>query len=342
MFVKRSVYISALLLLISSANASVETSEKSMAFTDPNQRAKVDASFLSQKIKYGAKVGDVDLVVTLGQQTYPALHEMVAKIAKDKGIKVDIQRGSCGSTAKKLLKKSVDIGTYCCPPGKSDRLPGLEFHTIGIAPLLLVTNTANPVEDVSSDDALKIFQGEYVYWSEVPGTESLSSQLTGKTIQPVARMHCKKRPGHWRGLIKGPDSFSPKVQEVGVIPDMIKHVAENKTAIGFETSYMLKVHKEKGELKILNIDGYDPENLDHLLHGKYPLYRTYNLTTWSNAENKNELALQLVKELTEYIEKHGNKINFISSSELRLADWKFKNDELIGQPDGMPVISERQ
>ena len=342
MFVKRSVYISALLLLISSANASVETSEKSMAFTDPNQRAKVDASFLSQKIKYGAKVGDVDLVVTLGQQTYPALHEMVAKIAKDKGIKVDIQRGSCGSTAKKLLKKSVDIGTYCCPPGKSDRLPGLEFHTIGIAPLLLVTNTANPVEDVSSDDALKIFQGEYVYWSEVPGTESLSSQLTGKTIQPVARMHCKKRPGHWRGLIKGPDSFSPKVQEVGVIPDMIKHVAENKTAIGFETSYMLKVHKEKGELKILNIDGYDPENLEHLLHGKYPLYRTYNLTTWSNAENKNELALQLVKELTEYIEKHGNKINFISSSELRLADWKFKNDELIGQPDGMPVISERQ
>ena len=340
MFVKRSVYISALLLLISSANASVETSEKSMAFTDPNQRAKVDASFLSQKIKYGAKVGDVDLVVTLGQQTYPALHEMVAKIAKDKGIKVDIQRGSCGSTAKKLLKKSVDIGTYCCPPGKSDRLPGLEFHTIGIAPLLLVTNTANPVEDVSSDDALKIFQGEYVYWSEVPGTESLSSQLTGKTIQPVARMHCKKRPGHWRGLIKGPDSFSPKVQEVGVIPDMIKHVAENKTAIGFETSYMLKVHKEKGELKILNIDGYDPENLDHLLHGKYPLYRTYNLTTWSNAENKNELALQLVKELTEYIEKHGNKINFISSSELRLADWKFKNDELIGQPDGMPVISQ--
>ena len=342
MFVKRSVYISALLLLISSANASVETSEKSMAFTDPNQRAKVDASFLSQKIKYDAKVGDVDLVVTLGQQTYPALHEMVAKIAKDKGIKIDIQRGSCGSTAKKLLKKSVDIGTYCCPPGKSDRLPGLEFHTIGIAPLLLVTNTANPVEDVSSDDALKIFQGEYVYWSEVPGTESLSSQLTGKTIQPVARMHCKKRPGHWRGLIKGPDSFSPKVQEVGVIPDMIKHVAENKTAIGFETSYMLKVHKEKGELKILNIDGYDPENLDHLLNGKYPLYRTYNLTTWSNAENKNELALQLVKDITEYIEKHGNKINFISSSELRLADWKFKNDELIGQPDGMPVISERQ
>lgn len=342
MFLKRASYIPTLLILISTANASVETSTKSMAFTDPNLQANVSASFLSQKIKYDAKVGDVDLVVTLGQQTYPALHELVAKIAKDNGIRIDIQRGSCGSTAKKLLNKSVDIGTYCCPPGRSDRLPGLEFHTIGIAPLLLVTNMANPVENVSSDDALKIFQGDYIYWSEVPGTESLSSQLTGKTIQPVARMHCKKRPGHWRGLIKDPDSFSPKVQEVGVIPDMIKHVAENKTAIGYETAYMLKVHKEKGELKMLDVDGYDPKNLNHLLNGDYPLYRTYSLTTWSNAENKNELALQLVKDITEYIEKHGNKINFISSSELRLAGWKFKDNELIGQPDGMPVISERQ
>lgn len=342
MFLKYISFSPVFLLLISAANAGIDASAKSVAFTDPDLQANVDANFLSQKIKYDAKVGDVDLVVTLGQQTYPALRELVAKIAKDKGIKIDIQRGSCGSTARKLLKKSVDIGTYCCPPGKSDRLPGLEFHTIGIAPLLLVTNMENPVENVSSDDALKIFQGEYIYWSEVPGTENLASQLMGKTIQPVARMHCKKRPGHWRGLIKDSDSFSPKVQEVGVIPDMIKHVAENKTAIGYETAYMLKVHKEKGELKMLNIDGHDPDNLNHLLHGEYPIYRTYSLTTWSNTENKNALALQLVEDITEYIEKHGNKINFISSSELRLAGWKFKNNELIGQPDGMPVISERE
>jgi len=342
LFLKGLIVFSTFIIGSTGSHASTDHSTAGTTFTDPDTLAKVEAGFQSKKITYDSKVGDVDLVITLGQQTYPALHKVIEKMAADKGIKIHIKKGSCGATARRLLKKSVDIGAYCCPPGKSDRLPGLEFHTIGITPLVLVTNTANPVENVSTDAAQRIFQGDYLNWTEVPGTESLADKLKGKSIQPVARLHCKKRPGHWRGLIINADEFSPKVKEVGVIPDLVKQVAQSETAIGFETAYMLKVHKDKGELKILNIDGRDPDNLEHLLNGDYPLYRVYNLTTWTNPESKNKFAEDFVKDIADYIEADGDEFRFIPSSKLRKAGWKFRKDELIGQPDGMPVLSERK
>ena len=226
------------------------------------------------------------------------------------------------------------------PPGKSDRLPNLVFHTLAISPLALTTNAINPINNLSSSDARKIFRGDYVSWSEVPGLKDNTNQFTAKKIQPVARMHCKKRPGHWRGLLDNQDEFSPRVKSVGTISDMIKQVSDNKTAIGYETPFMLKVHKDKGLLKILSIDGNHPSNLDKLLKAEYPLYRTYSMTTWSGENNKNEKAKQLLNALRDYIEKNAKQYSFIPASKLRSAGWKFKNNELIGEPNGSLVFSE--
>jgi ABC-type phosphate transport system substrate-binding protein len=310
-------------------------------FSDPGVTANVDDDFQARAIQYDKGVGDVDVVISLGQQTYPALHKVVENIAREQGIKVDIQQGSCGATAKKLLKKSADIGTYCCPPGKTDRLPGLQFHTVAITPLALTTNSENTITNVSVDDARKIFRGEYVSWSEVPAPKDATNPLTGEKIQPVVRLHCKKRPGHWRGLLDNQDEFGPRVQSVGTISDMIKHVSDNKTAIGYETPFMLRINRDKGILKIISINGNHPDQLDKLLNAEYPLYRTYSLTTWVGENNKNDKAEQLVKAIAEHIEKHGEEYDFIPASQLRLAGWKFKGNELIGEPNGLPVMGER-
>ena len=119
MTVNLRVFISSVIFLFSmvSAHAGSSNSLKNIEFSSPDTMANVGKDFSSRAIKYGDKVGDVDVVISLGQQTYPALHKVVEEIALKQGIKVDIQKGSCGSTAKKLLKKSVDIATYCCPTG---------------------------------------------------------------------------------------------------------------------------------------------------------------------------------------------------------------------------------
>ena len=74
-----------------------------------------------------------------------------------------------------------------------------------------------------------------------------------------------------------------------------------------------------------------------MLSGKYPLYRSYSLTTWkSNAGNTNVksklLAKNLVKYLQQHIEKVHTDLSYIPPSQLRRAGWKFQGDELIGEP----------
>jgi phosphate transport system substrate-binding protein len=309
-----------------------------IAFGDPDYLVKMDAQWQNKPLTYNKSAGDADLVISLGQQTYPALHQMVEDFAASKKIKIAIQQGTCGVSAKKLARKEIDIGAFCCPPGNTDRLPGIEFHTIGISPIALITNPANDISDLTTTEARNIFSGKIISWSEVPVEDDI--KLPGRNIEPVVRLHCKKRPGHWRLLLDNEDMFSPDIREVGVIPDMIKEVADNEAAIGFETVYMLEVYEDKGKVKILSIDGHDPADLRYLLSADYPIYRTYNLTMWTTAQTKKELAGELLAAITEFIERHGDRYGIIPSSKLRTAGWKFRRDELIGEPDGEEIFSE--
>lgn len=339
LFVWRNAFFLILSCFLSHSINAVEKDTEMLqgtTFHDHHYVKEKKQDWIDKKVTYDKKYQNADLVLSLGQQTYPALHKLVQKIADDKGIKVVIQQGSCGKTSKKLSRKSVDIGAYCCPPMKKDRLPGLKFHTLGIAPIAFVTHPANPLKNISSVEAQNIYRGEFTQWSEVPSAKGL--KIPGMKIQPVVRLHCKKRPGHWRHLLENEDLFSPRIFEVSIIPDMMKQVAKNKAAIGIETLYMLKVHKKYGKLNILTIDGKPPQNEKYVLNGEYPIYRTYNLTTWQGEGKNYDLAIQFVNELKKHIESDGKKYGFISPSKLKKAGWKFNNDELIAEPTGMPVI----
>lgn len=328
-------------MVISPVQADTAKQLKRQAFSDPSLMANIPREFLDKKIKYEKKISpDIDVVISLGQQTYPVVHEAIETIAKANNIKIVIQQGSCGATAKKLLNKTVDIGTFCCPPGQTDRLPGLEFHTVAIAPLALITHKDNPVNNTSAIDAKKIYKGEYVAWSEVPGFEGLTDKLLGERIQPIIRLHCKKRPGHWRLLMSNQNEVSPRAESVGTIPEMVARVASDVASIGYETPYMLKTHKNKGDLKMLSIDGKTPEDLENLIKGDYPIYRTYNMTTWSNKNNRNEKAELLMAAIYDFFQEQGVQYGFVSASKLKSAGWKFKDNELIGEPNGQKIISE--
>jgi ABC-type phosphate transport system substrate-binding protein len=229
-----------------------------------------------------------------------------------------------------LRKKSVDIGAFCCPPSQSDRLPGLEFHSLGISPIALIVHPANPLKNMTVKQARKVFQGQINHWSEL---EPKSSKIPQQIIKPVARLHCKIRPGHWRGLLNNEDEFSPRLFEVGVIADMISQVANNTGAIGFEVPLMVSYHGNKGLVRMLDIDGHNVTDLSYLLAGKYPFYRSYSLTTWkSDSKEKYRIAKELVNYLQQYIEKNHTEISYIPPSQLRLAGWKFSGDELVGGP----------
>lgn len=297
-------------------------------FSSHKETINMPDSWLNQPVTYDAKDKNADIVVSLGQQTYPALHEAIRQYARENKINIVIHQGSCGISAGRLMRKKVDVAAFCCPPGKTDRLPGLKFHTIAIAPIALITNRDNPLQNITLEQARDVFRGKHKKWSELVAS---NNDFGAMHISPVGRLHCKVRPGHWRTLLDDENKFSPSLFEVGVIPDMLAQVKNKRQSIGYETPYMIKYNKLQQHIKTLSINGYSPHDPASLLNGKYPFYRTYSLTTWSNKQN-NKLAQPLVDFVVEYIEKHHEKFEFVPRSMLVKAGWKFSGTELVGTP----------
>jgi ABC-type phosphate transport system substrate-binding protein len=114
---------------------------------------------------------------------------------------------------------------------------------------------------------------------------------------------------------------------------MIYLVASNPAAIGYEVMQMVREFKNKGAVKPLMIDGLSPEVASNLISARYPLYRTFMLSLWENAEARNPHAKHLVEYILTHIEHIDPQYGIIPASSLRESGWKFKGNELIGQPD---------
>ncbi|MBI4844415.1 MAG: hypothetical protein HY809_08855 [Nitrospirae bacterium] len=301
-------------------------------FSAPSYVQPMEPGWENQPIIYEASVGSADIAVTLDQQMFTAFKPLIQNYALQHGLKIAINEGTCGITSGMLSDKSIDIGGFCCPPGKTDRLPGLSFHTVGIASIALIVHPENPAEEISIDEARLVFMGDIKRWPDLSNYDS--EKQFDVAVKPVGRLHCKIRPGHWRLLLANDDLFAPNLLEVGAIPDMIAQVSSEKGAIGYETLWMAYYFKDRGNVKALKINGYDPGDASAVISGKYPIYRTYNLTTWSGKDVEKKHARELVEYLMTAVDKLEGKYNFIPVSRLREAGWKFKGDELVGEPDG--------
>ena len=131
-----------------------------------------------------------------------------------------------------LSRKTIDMGGFCCPAGKEDRLPGLKYHTLGIASKVILIHPENPINNLSVKQVKDIFAGKIFKWSELKTDKG--EKGPDWTIQAIGRFHCKNRPGHWRLILPNENLFSPRLSEVGSIPDMIAKVTSQKAAIGWE------------------------------------------------------------------------------------------------------------
>ncbi len=310
------------------------------AFSDPSIISEMPEEWIAQPIKYAASNSGADIVITLDQHLYPSLLPIIKNYAADNKMKISINEGTCGISAGMMTRKEADIGGFCCPPGLTDRLPGLKFHTLGISSLALLIHPDNPVDNISIVEARKIFTGDIFRWSELKTPDG--KEGPNLPVQPIGRLHCKLRPGHWRLLLGNENLFSTTLQEVGAIPDMIYKVATNQRAIGYEVPWNITRYKERGSVTPLKINGYTPYDQEHIISGDYPLYRVYNLTTWDSAAIANPEAQKLVAHLIQHIEEVGSKNNVISSSRLKQAGWQFKDTQLIGEPTRRQLSNPEQ
>ncbi len=169
----------------------------------------------------------------------------------------------------KHTKEQETFGFVCCPLTKEEIAKNkLVVYPLAKEPMLILVNKENPINNLTSQQVNAIFRGDIANWKEVGGWN--------QPIVLVARLHCKKRPGHWK-LIE-PDVKKIRQERLNVkdAKTMIKHVNQFKNALGHTGS--IWDFKPNDKTKAITVDGY-AATAENLRNGKYPYYRQLSAIT---------------------------------------------------------------
>ncbi|NOY66750.1 MAG: hypothetical protein GXP13_04990 [Gammaproteobacteria bacterium] len=161
------------------------------------------------------------------------------------------------------------FGFVCCPLSKKEiTTKKLIIYPIAKEPIIILVNQTNPVNNLSSQQVRDIFSGKITNWKTVGGND--------QPIAVVTRLHCKKRPGHWKTILPSARKFRETRLNVSSADEMIKRVSDFSSAIGHTGSTWL--FETGNKVKHITIDG-KTANAKNLQNKKYPFFRQLSAIT---------------------------------------------------------------
>jgi len=173
--------------------------------------------------------------------------------------------------AKQSTHEHETFGFVCCPLSQQElNKEDIKIYPIAEEPILILVNKKNPISNLSTDQVRAIFRGDITNWNEVGGWD--------KPIVVVTRLHCKKRPGHWKTILPSAKDFVKKRLNVSSASEMVKLVSDFDTAFGHIGSTW-----EFGDAQVKPIRINQVEALAKNLENKtYPFHRQLSAVTSPN------------------------------------------------------------
>lgn len=127
--------------------------------------------------------------------------------------------------AQQSTHSNQTFGFTCCPLSDEELTQKqLRIYPLAEEPVMILVNKNNPIENLSIDQIRNIFSGKTKNWQDVGGWD--------KPIVVVTRLHCKKRPGHWKTILPSAESFVKERLNVSSAADMVKLMSDFDTAFG--------------------------------------------------------------------------------------------------------------
>ena len=161
----------------------------------------------------------------------------------------------------------------------------------------------NPVENLTQEQVKKIYSGEITNWKEVGGNdEDIVAFQRNEGSGSQSRLK--------RFMADTPIMEAPTEQVNDFMVGIIDKVSDykNKTnSIGFSFRYYMEGIIKNPNVKILKIDGIEP-NIENIREEKYPITGSLYAVTYKDNNNENVQKLLdwiLSKEGQEIIEKTG-------------------------------------
>lgn len=175
-------------------------------------------------------------------------------------------------TAKLSNDKRDTFGFVCCTlSDKEIRKHNIHVHPLALEPIMILLNKANPVRNLSGQQVRDIFKGRITNWEDVGGKD--------QAIVVVTRLHCKKRPGHWKRILPDAKSFRAERINVKSADDMSQRVSDFPGAIGHIGSTWIFEAGDK--TRAISINNKHP-TAANLKNKSYPFYRKLSAVTSNN------------------------------------------------------------
>jgi len=178
----------------------------------------------------------------------------------------------CNAGIKAAKQNTIgheSFGFVCCPlSDKEVEEKQLIVYPLAKEPVLILTHKTNPVNDLSVEQVRSIFRGDTLNWKEVGGND--------EPIVLVTRLHCKKRPGHWKTILPDAKQFRQERLNVKSASAMVQRINDFKSAIGHTGSTWKFDADDK--VKAITVGGIAP-TAENLKSGKYPFFRQMSAIT---------------------------------------------------------------
>ena len=198
--------------------------------------------------------------------------ELAAAYEAKTGIHINLQGGGATRGIRDTAQLKIDIGGSCrmpLPQADSSELHAVT-HPVAWDALAIIAHKDNPVNNLTTDQVLKIYTGKITNWQDVGGNN--------------APIHLYVREGNISGVgyairqylfANGEQPFTTKKEyQVASSGPLERAVETDPQAMGITGVSSAR----KRDVKILDFDGKSP-SYEHVKSGEYGLYRPLYLVT---------------------------------------------------------------
>lgn len=220
---------------------------------------------------------------------------------KQPNLTIDVSGGGSGTGLKQVSEGTVNIGNSDVEAGAD--FPGLVDHQVAIAPFVLIVNQSVTVDNLTKDQAAKIFTGQIRNWKEVGGQDQKIT-IIGRAESSGSRKLIKQLI-----LPEGQDFAKDSIVQDSS-GSLRTAVDQTSGSIGY-----VDAPYATGNVKILKFDGVD-YSPDNVINGSYKLFAYEHMYTKGEPDANTKAFLDYILS-DEFQTTYVEQLKFIAVSKMK-------------------------
>ena len=208
--------------------------------------------------------------------TVPLAEAFEANFKGKKIDEVNVEHSKTHKAYEKLINKELDLILVTSPSEDEEKLAKkanveLEVTKVVNEGFVFFLNKNNPVDSLTVEQIQKIYSGEITNWKEVGGND-----------EEIIAYQRPKNSGSQTGMLdlvmKDKKIKEAPKEDIAMsmsdIIDAVSNYDNKESAIGYSYYYYANTMYLSDEIKLLKVDGVEPNN-DTIKNGEYPILTAY-------------------------------------------------------------------